>query len=107
MNSGVFYDIASTVLFGVSTPLAKTLVGSIPPLWLAALLFLGAGLGLLVVLGARWVLVSDAPVAELESELEALYRAFVWAPGRVHWDDRASINDPGLRTMSKALSRRF
>ena len=52
-----------------------------------------------------WPLERD--VAELESELEALYRAFVWAPGRVLWDDPASINDPGLRTMSKALGRRF
>ena len=63
MNSGVFYGIASAVLFGVSTPLAKTLVGSIPPLWLAALLYLGAGLGLLMVLGARWVFATDAPIA--------------------------------------------
>ena len=63
MNSGVFYGIASAVLFGVSTPLAKTLVGSIPPLWLAALMYLGAGLGLLMVLGARWVFSTDAPVA--------------------------------------------
>jgi drug/metabolite transporter (DMT)-like permease len=63
MNNGVFYGIASAVLFGVSTPLAKALVGSIPPLWLAALLYLGAGLGLLMVLGARWVFATDAPVA--------------------------------------------
>ena len=63
MNSGVFYGIASAVLFGVSTPLAKTLVGSIQPLWLAALLYLGAGLGLLMVLGARWVSSTDSPVA--------------------------------------------
>jgi drug/metabolite transporter (DMT)-like permease len=63
VNSGVYYGIASAVLFGVSTPLAKMLVGSIPPVWLAALLYLGAGLGLLVVLGARWAFVTDAPVA--------------------------------------------
>jgi drug/metabolite transporter (DMT)-like permease len=63
MNSGVFYGIASAVLFGVSTPLAKTLVGSIAPLWLAALLYLGAGLGLLMVVGARSVFSTDAPVA--------------------------------------------
>ena len=63
MNSGFFYGVASAVLFGVSTPLAKMLVGSIPPLWLAALLYLGAGLGLLVVLGTRRLFVIDAPVA--------------------------------------------
>jgi putative cardiolipin synthase len=52
-----------------------------------------------------WPLERD--VVELERDLEALYRAFVWAPGRVLWDDPASIHDPGLRTMSKALGRRF
>jgi putative cardiolipin synthase len=52
-----------------------------------------------------WPLERD--VAELESELETLYGAFVWAPGRVLWDDPASINDPGLRTMAKAIGRRF
>ena len=34
--------------------------------------------------------------------MESHIRAFVWAPARVLWDDPASINDPGLRTMSKA-----
>jgi len=63
MNSGILYGIASAMLFGASTPLAKTLIGSIPPLWLAALLYLGAGLGLLMVLGARWAFVTDALVA--------------------------------------------
>jgi len=63
MNSGILYGIASAMLFGVSTPLAKMLIGSIPPLWLAALLYLGAGLGLLMVLGARWAFVTDALVA--------------------------------------------
>ena len=52
-----------------------------------------------------WPLERD--VAEFGKEMDALYRAFVWAPGRVLWDDPASINDPGLRTMSNALGRRF
>jgi len=52
-----------------------------------------------------WPLERD--VAELEKEMESLYGAFVWAPGRVLWDDPASINDPSLRTMAKALGRRF
>ena len=63
MNSGIFYAIASAVLFGVSTPLAKALVGTIPPLWLAALLYLGAGLGLLVALGGRRAMAPGAPIA--------------------------------------------
>ena len=53
MNRGALYGLASAALFGASTPLAKALVGAVPPLWLAALLYLGAGAGLLVVLVVR------------------------------------------------------
>ena len=38
--------LAAALLFGASTPLAKLLVGSIHPLLLAGLLYLGSGLGL-------------------------------------------------------------
>ena len=56
MKNGVLYGLASAALFGVSTPLAKALLGTVPPIWLAALLYLGAGLGLLGVLIARRIL---------------------------------------------------
>jgi drug/metabolite transporter (DMT)-like permease len=49
--SGVFYAIAAAVLFGVSTPFAKLLVGGIDPILLAGLLYLGSGCGLSV-----WIL---------------------------------------------------
>jgi putative cardiolipin synthase len=61
----------------------------------------------------EWVATSPYPwplerdVAEHQKELESLYRAFVWAPGRVLWDDPASINDPDLRTMGKAFKHRL
>ncbi|WP_116346676.1 DMT family transporter [Cupriavidus taiwanensis] len=38
--------LAAALLFGASTPLAKTLTGSVSPLLLAGLLYLGSGLGL-------------------------------------------------------------
>lgn len=40
--------LAAAVLFGISTPLAKTLLGSIAPLMLAGLLYLGSGAGLAI-----------------------------------------------------------
>jgi len=43
----VLVAIASAVLFGLSTPLAKILVEQLPPLALAGLMYLGSGLGLL------------------------------------------------------------
>jgi Permeases of the drug/metabolite transporter (DMT) superfamily len=45
--------LGAAVLFGLSTPLAKELVGEVPPLLLAGLLYLGSGLGLLLLLGIR------------------------------------------------------
>ena len=53
---GAGLALLSAVLFGASTPLAKVLLGSIEPWLLAAVLYLGSGIGLLVVrsaLGAR------------------------------------------------------
>lgn len=42
--------LAAALLFGASTPVAKLLVGHMPPLLLAGLLYLGSGLGLGVLL---------------------------------------------------------
>ncbi|HTI48583.1 MAG TPA: EamA family transporter [Casimicrobiaceae bacterium] len=53
MKRGIYYGLASAALFGVSTPLSKALVGAIAPLWLASILYIGAGVGLLVVLVVR------------------------------------------------------
>lgn len=45
----VGFAIVSALLFGLSTPGAKLLLGEIPPLLLAGLLYAGSGLGLSVV----------------------------------------------------------
>jgi drug/metabolite transporter (DMT)-like permease len=62
---GIMMVVVSSVLFGASTPVARMLVGSIDPLWLAGLLYAGSGLGLSLVLGLRhWGLFgSDRGVA--------------------------------------------
>lgn len=59
MNRGIGFALASAVLFGVSTPLAKLLVGAIPPLLLAGLLYAGSGVGLLLILGARQAVIAN------------------------------------------------
>ena len=46
MNLAILHALAAAALFGASTPLAKSLVGDLPPLLLAGLLYLGSGLGL-------------------------------------------------------------
>jgi drug/metabolite transporter (DMT)-like permease len=53
VKRGIVYALVAAVLFGVSTPLAKRLVGEVPPLVLAGLLYASSGVGLLVVLAGR------------------------------------------------------
>ncbi|MEN6400923.1 MAG: DMT family transporter [Armatimonadia bacterium] len=55
------YALGAAVLFGVSTPLAKILVGQVPPILLAGLLYLGSGLGLGIIWIAQSLLMRDAP----------------------------------------------
>ena len=50
MTSGPTPAILAATLFGISTPLAKMILGKMPPLWLASLLYLGSGVGLHLVL---------------------------------------------------------
>jgi len=55
IRRGGLLAIAAAVLFGLSTPAAKVIVGNVHPLLLAGLLYLGSGLGLTVttLLGQR------------------------------------------------------
>ena len=46
--TGILYALASAVLFGLSAPIAKLLLGDVSPWLLAGLLYLGSGLGLAV-----------------------------------------------------------
>lgn len=46
MNRGVACALGAAALFGASTPFAKLLLGEVPPLVLAAILYLGSGVGL-------------------------------------------------------------
>jgi drug/metabolite transporter (DMT)-like permease len=46
IRRGGLFAIAAAALFGASTPAAKVVVGNVPPLMLAGLLYLGSGLGL-------------------------------------------------------------
>lgn len=74
-SPGAWLALASAALFGVSTPLAKLLLGAVPPFLLAGLLYLGSGLGLLAV---RSVL-ARAPERLKEAPLDAAGRAYLAA----------------------------
>lgn len=62
LQSGVFAALAAAALFGASTPFAKLLLTQINPWLLAALLYLGSGIGLLIVRVIR-----QAPAVHLEN----------------------------------------
>ncbi len=53
MRTGIYCALAGALLFGASTPVAKLLVGELPPLMLAGLLYAGSGAGLSAWLLAR------------------------------------------------------
>ncbi|MEX0960263.1 MAG: EamA family transporter [Burkholderiales bacterium] len=53
LSSGVLAAGLAAVLFGASTPAAKVLVGGIPPILLAGLLYAGAGIGLAIAIALR------------------------------------------------------
>jgi drug/metabolite transporter (DMT)-like permease len=53
LDRGILAAMGAAVLFGLSTPLAKPLLGDMPPLLLAGLLYTGSGIGLSVLLGIR------------------------------------------------------
>ncbi|MGS1107596.1 EamA family transporter [Achromobacter anxifer] len=55
--------LAAALLFGASTPLAKTLVEGVTPLLLAGLLYLGSGLGLGILLTLRHIGCLERPEA--------------------------------------------
>ena len=50
---GIVCALGAALLFGATTPLSKLLLGSVDPLLLAGILYLGAGFGLLLIQGIR------------------------------------------------------
>jgi drug/metabolite transporter (DMT)-like permease len=53
LDRGILAALSAAVLFGLSTPIAKRLVGEIPPLLLAGILYAGSGVGLSILLAVR------------------------------------------------------
>lgn len=66
-RTAILYALASAALFGASTPVAKMLLGTVPPILLAGLLYCGAGAGMAAVrrLAPRATGASGAPQGAL------------------------------------------
>lgn len=97
LHAGVVFALLAAALFGASTPLARILVGSVQPVLLAGLLYLGSGLGLL----ATWVLrrggAAEAPLTRPDLPWLAGAIAFGGAAGPV-------LLMTGLTTTSGAVA---
>jgi drug/metabolite transporter (DMT)-like permease len=70
-KSGAMFGIAAAVLFGLSAPLSKLLLAHVGPVLLAALLYLGAGVGLALAGLARRTLSTDGDGTEREAPLRS------------------------------------
>ena len=75
-----FYALAAAALFGASTPFAKLLLGDLPPLELAGLLYLGSGLGLLAVRVLGRLFPATAPGS---NEPSLAGRDYPWLAGAI------------------------
>ena len=64
--AGVGFAVGSALLFGVSTPCAKLLVGETAPLPLAGLLYAGSGLGLALIRLFLPVSADEAPITRAD-----------------------------------------
>jgi len=65
MNRSVLYALGAAALFGASTPFAKLLLGEVSPLILAAVLYLGSGVGLAIWIAVRARLPGREPAAPI------------------------------------------
>ena len=65
-NTSIVAALAAALLFGASTPFAKALVGAVPPVLLAGLLYAGSGIGLSVVRLTRVAGVKPVSLASAE-----------------------------------------
>lgn len=75
------FALLAAALFGASTPLAKLLVGTMPVLMLAALLYLGSGVGLLAIHMLRRILPGAGAALAREAPLSR--RDYPWLAGAV------------------------
>ncbi len=75
---GIVYATAAAALFGASTPLSKLLLGSVDPWLLAALLYLGSGLGL-----SLWLLFASRFTGRASKEAPISRADLPWLAGAI------------------------
>ena len=90
-RAGVGMALGAAVLFGVSAPLAKLLLGAATPQLLAGLLYLGSGVGL----GIVWLRRRDARKEAKLTRRDVPARAVLLATGGAAALWERTTNPPG------------
>lgn len=99
MRRSILAALLAALLFGLSTPLAKRLLGELAPVLLAGLLYLGSGLGLWIwqLLRARRLVVPALSTAQWRVLAAAVLFGGVLGPGLLMWGlVRTSAADASL-----------
>ncbi|HNY11095.1 MAG TPA: DMT family transporter [Candidatus Wallbacteria bacterium] len=76
-HSNVIYAIAASLLFGLSTPFSKILLGEVNSFMLAGLLYFGSGAGLLIYMAVR----SAIAAKNIEKEANLSAPDYKWLAG--------------------------
>jgi drug/metabolite transporter (DMT)-like permease len=82
LKPGVTAALLAAALFGVSAPLAKKLLGEIPPLFLAGLLYLGSGIGLSLLYMA-YCLAPQKNGSSINREAKLKGKDYLWLAGAI------------------------
>lgn len=72
-NRYIFFAILAAVLYAISTPVSKILLDSLSPIYIAALLYLGAGIGMFVIGRIRKRTANHIPMKFTRDELPAVF----------------------------------
>jgi drug/metabolite transporter (DMT)-like permease len=84
-NRGIVAALAAAVLFGASTPAAKTLLGDVAPLMMAGILYLGSGIGLALFRAVPRARIAPVPTAEIKWLAAAIFFGGMLAPALLMW----------------------
>lgn len=83
MRRGIVQALLAAALFGASTPFAKLLVGQLPPVMLAGLLYLGSGVGLMIWFTVRHLRTGSGSGSAGEENTNLSRRDLPWLGGAI------------------------
>ena len=99
-HSSIFYAILAALLFSLSSPFSKILLEKLPPTQMAAMLYLGAGLGMSVL----YILRSKGRTSEKEARLTKKELPYILGISGGYRKETLVVNFPDLFRLSDTQS---